>query len=698
MANKRQEILLRANLGFVAMCLLGLSIVVRAGYIQMVQGEHYRSLADSLTIFPKTIFAERGNIYSENGRLLATTLPTFDVRIDFKTLQNNPELFKQHVDSISILLATTFGDKSSDQYKAELKKEYRKRSRYYLLKRNVTYNQMEDMKSWPLFRKGQYKSGMIAVQNDKRLMPFGLLAKRTIGFTNSDGRMVGLEGKFDEILKGTQGKVMVQKIAGGVTIPLDSKEQITPEPGHDIYTTLDIELQDVAEDALYRALQHHQAGHGCVVLMEVKTGKIKAIANLSTNKDSTYGENFNFAVGEATEPGSTFKLATVAALMEDGLVTANTKVDMGNGIATFYNLPIKDHEAPEIPVVTLQRAIEISSNVAVAKLAHANYSATPKKFYNHLEDFGFTKKIDIELSGAAQPKLADVKKWSGVSTAYLAHGYELQITPLHTLMFYNAIANNGTMVVPHLVDRIKSYNQTVDTINTTILKEDMLSESTVKQLRKILEGVVENGTAMNLKTDYLRVAGKTGTAVIAQGSKGYKKDGAKVYQASFCGYFPAEDPKYSMIVVINSPSTNGYYGNLVAGSIFKEVADKVYSLNLQMHKPFNTPVASISMPIVSKGFAADLATVYSYLGKKVNQFTGDWATVTQSNQQISLIENELTKDLMPDVVGMTMRDALYLLEGEGLRVNVSGFGKVVSQSVLPGERVNKGTVVAIELR
>jgi cell division protein FtsI (penicillin-binding protein 3) len=254
------------------------------------------------------------------------------------------------------------------------------------------------------------------------------------------------------------------------------------------------------------------------------------------------------------------------------------------------------------------------------------------------------------------------------------------------------------MVVPHLVDRIKSYNQTVDTINTTILKEDMLSESTVKQLRKILEGVVENGTAMNLKTDYLRVAGKTGTAVIAQGSKGYKKDGAKVYQASFCGYFPAEDPKYSMIVVINSPSTNGYYGNLVAGSIFKEVADKVYSLNLQMHKPFNTPVASISMPIVSKGFAADLATVYSYLGKKVNQFTGDWATVTQSNQQISLIEKELTKDLMPDVVGMTMRDALYLLEGEGLRVNVSGFGKVVSQSVLPGERVNKGTVVAIELR
>jgi cell division protein FtsI (penicillin-binding protein 3) len=481
-ANKRQEILLRANLGFVAMCLLGLSIVVRAGYIQMVQGEHYRSLADSLTIFPKTIFAERGNIYSENGRLLATTLPTFDVRIDFKTLQNNPELFKQHVDSISILLATTFGDKSSDQYKAELKKEYRKRSRYYLLKRNVTYNQMEDMKSWPLFRKGQYKSGMIAVQNDKRLMPFGLLAKRTIGFTNSDGRMVGLEGKYDEILKGTQGKVMVQKIAGGVTIPLDSKEQITPEPGHDIYTTLDIELQDVAEDALYRALQHHQAGHGCVVLMEVKTGKIKAIANLSTNKDSTYGENFNFAVGEATEPGSTFKLATVAALMEDGLVTADTKVDMGNGIATFYNLSIKDHEAPEIPVVTLQRAIEISSNVAVAKLAHANYSATPKKFYNHLEDFGFTKKIDIELSGAAQPKLADVKKWSGVSTAYLAHGYELQITPLHTLMFYNAIANNGTMVLPHLVDRIKSYNQTVDTINTTILKEDMLSESTVKQL------------------------------------------------------------------------------------------------------------------------------------------------------------------------------------------------------------------------
>ncbi len=697
--NKKREILLRAYLGFAFIFLLGIAIIGRAFYIQTTQGDYYRSLADSLTIFPKTILAERGNIYSEDGRLLATTLPTFDIRIDFKTTYAHPEVFKENVDSLAVCMAAMFPEKSVTQYTKELWQERRKKTRYYLLKRNVSYNQMAEMKKFPVFRDGRYKSGMWEVQIDKRLKPFSGLAQRTIGFVSDSGKVkVGLEGNYNTELKGKEGTVMVQKISGGVTIPLDSREEIVPQPGRDIYTTLDVELQDVAEDALLRALDHHGAGHGCVVLMEVKTGKIKAIANLGLTKDSAYGEIQNYAVGEATEPGSTFKLATVASLMEDGLVTSNTSVDAENGEYKVYKLTIRDHEAPETPSLTVKRAIEVSSNVVMAKLAFQNYQSAPEKFYKNLETFGFTRPIDIELPGAAKPVLAEPKNWSGVSTAFIAHGYELQISPLHTLMFYNAIANNGRMVKPYLVDRIKEYNKTVDSSTTVVLNERICSSKTIQQLQDILKGVVEEGTATNLKTDYLHVAGKTGTAVIAQGKGGYKNGGKKVYQASFCGYFPTEEPEYSMIVVINSPSQNGYYGNVVAGAIFKEVADKVYSLSLGMHLAINKQVAENQLPVIQKGSAYDLSSIYNFFGIRTNTVTSEWTTATGNGKQIALAESEMEGNLVPDVTGMSLKDALYLLESMGMRVSVAGRGTVIKQSIMAGEDLLKGMSISIELK
>lgn len=699
MVNKKREILLRAYLGFLMVCLLGIAIISRAFYIQTAEGKYYRSLADSLTIYPKKLMAERGNIYSSDGRLLATTLPTFDIRIDFKTTYNHTRLFNEHIDSVSLLLSQMFGDKSAKQYKAVMMRERRKNSRYYLLKRNVSYNQLTEMKQWPLFREGAYKSGMLSVQNDKRLMPFGLLAQRTIGFTNKDGRLVGLEGKFDESLRGTQGQVMVQKISGGVTIPIESKEEIAPQPGHDVYTTIDVELQDVAEDALLGALRHHGAEHGCVVLMEVKTGRIKAIANLGVSKDSTYTENYNYAAGEVTYPGSTFKLATAAALIEDGIVAGNTKVFVGEGrlvIDAKTGKAIVDHDKPETPELTVKRAIEVSSNVAVASLANTYYNSARQKFYNHLVDFGFTRPIDIELPGTAMPILAEPKKWSGVSAAYLAHGYELLITPLHVLTFYNAIANNGTMVKPYLVEKVREYNTTIDSTVTTVLNERICSEKTIKQLQEILVGVVENGTATNLKTDYLHVAGKTGTAVIAKTKTG-ENIGRKIYQASFCGYFPAETPEYSMIVVINSPSQNGYYGNVVAGSIFKEVADKVYSLSLDMHPAVNKQAAENKIPRIAKASAKDLKSIYGFLQTPVNEVSTEWAMATTNGSRISLNETELDTDVVPDVTGMSMKDALYILENLGLKVSVSGNGNVVRQSIT-GIKITKGLSIAIELK
>lgn len=696
--NKKKEILLRAYLGFLLVCLLGAAILGRAFYIQTVEGEHYRSLADSLTIFPKKITAERGNIFSEDGRLLATTLPMFDLRIDFKTTSKHPKLFNKHVDSVAMLLSRMFPEKSKETYKTELVRGRNQKKRYHLLRRNVTFEQLSEIRTWPLFREGAYKSGIVTVQKDKRFRPFGLLAQRSIGFTNGDGAKVGLEGNCDELLRGTQGQMMVQKISGGTTIPLDSRDEISPQPGRDVYTTINVELQDVAEDALNRALDHHRADHGCVVLMEVKTGRIKAIANLGLNRDSVYDEIQNYAVGEITAPGSTFKLATVAALMEDGLITNETKVDVGTGQAKFYDRTIKDHDAPETPEMTVKRAIEVSSNVAVAKLAYQSYASTTEKFYDHLVDFGFTKPIGIELPGAAKPVLADPKKWSGVSTAYIAHGYEVLITPMHTLTFYNAIANNGVMVQPHLVEKIKEYSVTVDSFETVVLNEKLLSDRTIEQLQEILRGVVENGTATNLKTPYLHVAGKTGTAVIAQGNKGYRGGGNKIYQASFCGYFPAENPEYSMIVVINSPSTNGYYGNVVAGAIFKEVADKVFSLNLHMHEAVNKKmIAENNIPVIQKADAEDMKSIYNFFGAKVDAMNSEWARAEMVGNKVSLSEHDFMPGVVPDVRGMSPKDAIYLLESMGMKVNIAGAGNVKNQSVLPNSRINKGTLITLTL-
>ncbi|HEY0262534.1 MAG TPA: penicillin-binding protein 2, partial [Chitinophagales bacterium] len=543
--------LVRVYVGFALIMLLGAGIVGRTAYIQTYKGAYYRKMADSLTIFYQTVHADRGNIYASDGGLLATSLPIFDLYIDFAADGLTKELLRKNIDTATLMLAELFPNKTQAQYKKEFKYAFEKRRRYYPLHRNVSYDDLVHLKKFPLFKLGRNKSGLIEEAKEVREHPFGNLALRTLGIDeNLDGEYSsGLEYKYQNQLQGVQGKKLMQKIGAGVVRPLDSKEEIIPQPGHDIYTTIDISIQDVAQDALRENLIHYQADHGCVIVMETKTGKIRAIANLGRLDSANYYEAVNYAVADATEPGSTFKLATVASLMEDGAVNENTKVDCGNGEAHFYNTTIKDHEVPENPIMTVKRAIEVSSNVAVAKLAFNKYGHNAKGFYNHLEAFGFTKPIDIELQGVPKPTLAQPKNWSGVSAAFIAYGYEIRVTPMHTLQFYNAIANGGNLVKPTLIEKVTHFAQTKDSFQLHETK--ILSEKTVAQLRDILESVVENGTAKNLKTDYLKIAGKTGTAKIAQGSGGYKK---AVYQASFCGYFPVDDPQYSMIVVVNSPS------------------------------------------------------------------------------------------------------------------------------------------------
>lgn len=688
--------MVRIYIGFLFITLLGLGIIFKAARTQIYDGHRLIAESDSVSIFTKTVLAERGNIYSQDGKLLATSLPIFDVHIDFNADGLNDDVFSStNVDSVCTMLAAKYHDRSAADYRRDFTKAYKKGDTYYLLRKNISLADLNQLKSWPWFRLSKNRSGLIIETKEERDHPFGDIALRTLGIDeNHDGTYSsGIELKYDKDLTGEKMKKLYRKLSGGASKPIDTKEE-TVNSGKDIYTTIDINIQDVAEDALRKALTFHNADHGCVILMETKTGRIKAIANLGRRDSANYRELKNYAVGEATEPGSTMKLATVASLMEDGMATNNTPIYCGNGVLEVIKgkLPIKDHVAPETPTLTLKRAVEVSSNVAMATIARDHYSHAPSKFYEHLKAFGFTEPIQIEVGGAAQPLLADPKKWSGVSAMYIAHGYELAITPLHTLQFYNAIANGGVMVKPTLIEKIREYNQTVDSPKTVIVNDKMLSDKTVKQLREILEGVVEEGTATNLKTDYLKIAGKTGTAVISSNGS---YTGSNKYQASFVGYFPADAPEYSMIVIINSPSQGGHFGNVVAGSIFREVADKVYSLSLDMHPVVNDATSQNIAPTISSGSKDDLSRLLKMFGVNAPEPADEWIKLTDDSK--GYIVNDIKADIVPDVVGMGLKDALFLLESRGLKVELKGRGNVKGQSIDAGTKISKGQKITIQL-
>ena len=687
--------MVRIYIGFLFITLLGLGVIFKAARTQLYDGHRLISESDSISIFTRTVMAERGNIYSQDGKLLATSLPIFDIHIDFNADGLNEDVFSPiNVDSVCNLIAAKYHDKTAADYRRDFSKAYKKGETYFLLRKNISLADLNEMKTWPWFRLSRNKSGLIIETKEQRDHPFGDIALRTLGIDeNHDGTYSsGVELKYDKELTGEKLKKLYRKLSGGAYKPLDTKEE-TVNSGKDIYTTIDINIQDVAEDALRKALTKHDAEHGCVILMETKTGRIKAIANLGRRDSANYRELYNYAVGEATEPGSTMKLATAAALMEDGLANNNTPIYCGNGVLEMpKGKQIKDHEAPETPTLTLKRAIEVSSNVAMATIAKEHYVHSPSKFYDHLKAFGFADPVQIEVGGAAQPILNDPKKWSGVSAMYIAHGYELTLTPMHTLVFYNTIANNGVMVKPTLIEKVREYNQTVDSNTTVVLNPKLLSDKTVKQLREILEGVVEEGTAQNLKTTYLKIAGKTGTAVIS--NHGYT--GNKKYQASFVGYFPADAPEYTMIVVINSPSQGGYYGNVVAGSIFREVADKVYSLSLNMHPIVNSATSENITPLLNSGSREDINRLMKMFGVNIPEQNNEWIKLTEGNGN-NYIANEIQADIVPDVVGMGLKDAIYLLESRGLHVEFKGKGNVKGQSIDAGSKISKGQKITIQL-
>lgn len=700
----KKEILTRIAVVYVFFVLLGLGIIAKIIYIQFVEGHKWRAKAKVITYKDIIVTPNRGDICATDGRVLATSIPYFDLRMDLLAGGVTDSVFNANIDSLAICLSNFFKDRSRYAYKSELTNARRlaKNKRFYpVAPRKVNYIELQQIKKFPLFRLGENKGGFIPVQSNKRILPHSTMAARTIGTVNEGGVAVGVEGAFDYALKGKAGLRVHQRIPGNSWVEVKSMDQIDAEDGADVVTTIDVELQDVAEAALRKQLDKHNAEHGCAILMEVATGDIKAIANLKREDDGSYSEMYNYAIGESTEPGSTMKIPTLIALLEDGQMELEDTVNTGNGKYKIYDRTIVDSKEEGHGKISVKEVFEVSSNVGVVKLVGKYYKGRERDFIDRIYAMKLNQSLNISIPGEVAPyiKYPGDKYWSGMSLPMMSIGYELKLTPLQILTFYNAIANNGRMVKPRLVKSLVKHGQVVQSFSPEVISSSICSRSTLRKVKEVLEGVVEQGTAMNLKNPRYKIAGKTGTAQVAKGTRGYKHGGRVSYSASFAGYFPADDPKYSCIVVVNSPSNSVYYGNLVAGPIFKEISDKVYATSPEWFREVDDSGDFKEIPQAKSSSREALAEVLDELDipfEKADK-KADWVTSERDSVKVELKKLNVSKKTVPNVVGMGLKDALFLLENTGLRVKFQGRGSVRSQSIQAGTKVAPGSTVFLEM-
>ena len=698
--NDSKDIIWRARFTAFVLCLFGLLILGRAFSVGVVNREFWLEKKKHQTIRFQTIEAARGNLYSTDGSLLVTSLPIYDIRMDMKA-EPLDKVFDEEVDSLAIMLSNTFKDKSIAEYKTALKRGRRTGDRYFLIHKDVKHDVMKLMKTFPILRYGRFRGGVIVETKNRRETPFRNLAYRTLGRYQDGVGAIGIEGAYNEFLKGVEGKQLVQKMSGGVWKPLNAENEVEPKEGNDIVTTIDIAIQDVAEAELMKQLQKHGAENGCVVLMEVETGYIRAIANLGRMADSSYFETYNYAIGNGTEPGSTFKLASLMALFEDGLASPSDIFDTQAGKVRFSNRIMQDSHEGGYGKISLADAFALSSNTAISQAVVKGYQKDPGKFTERLRKFHLNEALGLDIQGESMPliKSPSSKSWSRTTLPWMSIGYESLLSPIQILAFYNAVANNGRYLKPQFVEEIRYRGQLVQHFDPVVIDEAICSQATIQKVKPLLEQVVESGTAKNLRNPYFKIAGKTGTAQIAQGKKGYGPGGIKKHQASFVGYFPADHPKYSCIVVINAPSKLVYYGNLVAGPIFKEVADKVYARNIEIQ----TESESLVMPqneIAQNrcAFSEDLKLIAKNIGRPMALPGVDtWVSVTQQGQSLCTSLRKVDLSQVPDVRGMGLRDAIYLLENRGIRVKINGRGQVKSQSLPAGTKVNNNMEILLDL-
>ncbi|MGL1886251.1 MAG: transpeptidase family protein [Reichenbachiella sp.] len=696
--SNHKSILLRVRVAYIVVLLFSVSIIYKMVRIQTMDDGKWKKRGASNSLQYRNVKATRGNIYSDNGSLLATSLPFY--KLSFDPSRATDKVFNTKVDSLSMLLAKHFKDMSASGYKRKINDARLEGRRYLRLNRQqINYQAKKQMTTWPIFRDGRMRGGVIFEKVDERFHPFNFLGYRTIGTTDENDRgVVGLEYSFNKYLMGRNGKALYQKISGGTWKPKFDGTEIRSQNGYDIISTINVDLQDVAESALLRALKSNDADYGCVVVMEVTTGEIKAISNLSKNGNGKYWESYNYAVGSqgSREPGSTFKLASMIALFEESRISLIDSIDTGEGSMQFYDQTMRDHKPGGYGKLTVQEVFEKSSNIGTAKLIVDEFGDDPARYIDHLGKLGLTKPLGFQMIGEGKPyiKTPEDSTWSGVSLPWISHGYELTMTPLHTLTLYNAVANNGKMICPMIVKSVNIADKEIESFEAKVINKKICSDITLVKVKEMLEGVVKRGTANNINDSYYQIAGKTGTAKHVVNGRYANK-----YYTSFAGYFPAEKPKYSAIVVIDNPKGYRIYGSDVAAPVFKNIADQIYALDMELNDPFEGQGAPEGVfPVVRAGEQEELRMICNEFGiSNHTRSESKWTKAKISNNSIAWNSLKQQANVVPDVRGMTLRDAVYILENKKLDVKVSGNGRVKEQSLLPGSRIGETKKINLKL-
>jgi len=657
MAVQKKQILNKVYLLTGFMFLFGIAIAYKLVQIEFVKGDEYRALAEQGTVKTFKIAANRGSVYTSDGSLLATSVSKFDVRMDAVTVSD--EDFENGIKGLSKSLSQMLG-KSPGYYENKIRKARANKNRYLFITRNLSYNDYQELKKYPIFKLGTYRGGFIVEQRTVREHPIGKIAERAVGYDDYRGR-VGIEGSFYEFLRGKKGQRLKQKIAKGQWKPLNDNNEIEPIDGKDIITTIDLNIQDVAHHALLAQLEKFNADHGSVVVMETKTGEIKAISNLGRTSKGTYFEQRNYAIYESHEPGSTFKLMSMVVALEDKVIDTSQIVDTEKGVIKFHGRSVRDSHEGGYGKISVARVFEVSSNVGIVKIINEHYEKDPNKFIEGLKRMNVGKKLGLPIKGEGKPIIPDPKDkktWNGLSLPWMAYGYGVSFTPLQTLTFYNAIANNGEMIKPRFVKEIRTQSNVITRFEKEVINPKICSDETIDKVKDMMLNVVKRGTADNIYDENFSMAGKTGTCQTEYWT------GNTQYISSFVGYFPADKPKYSCIVVIHKPEKKiGYYGNIVAAPVFKQIARKIYS---------DTPTQE------EVEFTSELVNMnrsYDNYYKKVNA----------------------SHKTVPNVKNMPGMDAISLLENLGFKVNFKGIGKVKSQSIKPGSELKKGKTIILEL-
>ncbi len=701
----RRAITLRFGFVYFAIALFGLVIISRILIIQNTETEKWKQTAKDLKSNTEEIWAKRGNICADDGSILSTSVPYYELRLDLRA-PGIKKVFEKESEAFIQEMSAFFGFPETD-FRIKLKDAYAKQKSWFLLNpRQIDHNKFQEFKQLKYITRNHFGSGLIVVTENKRILPHGDLASRTIGVLNKGvyggvhGNVgyTGVEGLCENYLAGLNGMALKRNLSGSwINTPL-----IEPKEGKDVITTINVNLQDYAQTALGKQMEISQAEWGTAIVMEVKTGNIKAIANIGRKKDGSYGETYNFAFGHAgcSEPGSTFKLMSVMAAMEEGYGDTAALFDTGAGLWEYKGQKMKDsdYDRGGHGLISVNKIFQLSSNIGIARLIVKHFEGRESQFIDRIYSWGLNKPLGLGFKGEAEPyiKYPTDQSWWGPSLAWIAHGYEIKLAPIQTLTFYNAVANNGVMVKPKFIEEIREDGIPVRKFKTEVINPSICSKETLDKAQALLTGVVEQGTGRNLRNPYYTLAGKTGTAVIANEDKGYTTGGAKKYQASFCGYFPAKNPQFSIIVVIVGPKGK-FYGGSVAGPVFRGIADKVYASYLEPAPDSIPPYNEV--PLVKPGLKEDVMLFTQNLGFKTQSqnMTAERVAIAYDTMTVYVSGVNDIPGLLPDVIGMGAGDAVYLLEKAGYKTKTNGFGRVFRQSPRPGTPCVKGDLIALEL-